>query len=107
MYCIQMDSCSIGHHFINLVPGQHFIRGNVKAVTDRLPVTQQSVKPNREIIGVGQSPQGGAITRNHYLFPLSHAVDEGEILPAANGSGYHHVVGVGWPDNGHGKPFSR
>ncbi len=100
MDCIQPGPGCICHGFIDLVPGQEFVGGDVDGVTDGMPVAQQAGESFCKIGGVGHDPQRRAIAWYNHRFPLTHAVDQRKILPAPYGSGDDCVIGVRGTHNG-------
>ena len=68
---------------VDLVPGQHLVRGDVEGVPDRVDVPHQPDEALREVGVVRHGPQGRPVARDDDLLPLPHAVDERPgVVPA-------------------------
>src|SRR5437660_12839827 len=88
-----------------LVPGQHFIRCNVKSMSDGLRVAEQAYESFGEISVVRDHPEGRAVSRHDHLLSADHPVDGGiRLLPAIEhqrNQGF--AIGERWPHYGYGK----
>ncbi|GAA1679605.1 hypothetical protein GCM10009830_28330 [Glycomyces endophyticus] len=84
----------------DLVPGRGLVAGDVEGLADGGLLAEEPGEPDREVAGVGDGPQRGAVAVDDDGLAGAHPLDDG---PAAVEGQQGLVVGVGGPHDGGGE----
>ncbi len=82
------------------VPGEHVVTRDTDRLTDRARVPQERHEAAREVPVVGQGPQRGPVAVHHDRPSLPHPLHS---RPAAVQRDQRRAVGMGGPDDRHGR----
>ena len=93
------DTGGLGESGVKLVLSQDFVGGDMEGMADGGSVAKESIEAAGEVLGVGYGPEGSAVTVDDDLTAATNAVDEREIIPAADGDGPDGLVGKGRADD--------
>ena len=72
------------HGFVNLVPRQHFVRGDVKRVADGTLMTEQADQAFRKIRVVRHRPERRAVAGHDHRLAAPQPVHDGKIFRAVH-----------------------
>ena len=104
---LRLGAGGFGRDAIPLVPGHHFVAGDVKCMADGLFAAEESHQSLGEVGVVGDDPEGRSVARNDDLPAAAHAVDDRvRTGPAVDGERDLRVaVGEGRTDDGDREAF--
>lgn len=93
----------VAYGFVDLIPSEDFITGDVESFANGLLTAEQPYEAHGKVVCMGDGPEAGAIAMNDDRLAAADSVDDGKIVPATNGYGDNGLVGKGGADDGDGK----
>ena len=101
----QFNAQHPGDGFINLVPGQALVIGDLEGLADGMGIAHKAHIALGKVRVVGHGPEGGTVAVDDDLLPLQHPLENSvAALAAVDAQGHIPVVvGVAGPDDGHGE----
>ena len=102
---VGIASNGLANGLMNLVPGEDFVRSDVKRLPDGLLVADEAEKPLRKVICMCHDPEGRSVTVNDDLLSPLDTVDGCVFGPSADGDRNDRIIGMRRPDDRGRKAF--
>lgn len=102
---IRLDASSLRHGFVNLVPGEDFVRGDMEGMTYGLLVTHKPYESLGKILRVHDRPERCPISVHNNLFPPAHALDDIVLRPSAERDRNDGIISQRWSHDGYRESF--